>query len=82
MDTGSGHSHLPCLRTRLPEDVSQSATVHADLEIQSAGQTAQYKQVSFQVMTDLSDFKMDPPSLSAIPIKNEMPVRVEMTWRP
>ena len=30
----------------------------------------------------LSDFKIDPPSLLAIPVKNEMPVRVDMTWRP
>ena len=28
----------------------------------------------------LADFKIDPPSLFAIPVKNEMPVRVEMTW--
>ena len=83
------------VRTRLPETASASATIHADLEIQFAGQTAQYKQVAFQVVTQgnqirisgtipatLSDFKIDPPSLLAIPVKNEMPVRVEMTWRP
>jgi len=29
----------------------------------------------------LSDFKIDPPSLLAIPIKNEIPIRVEMTWQ-
>jgi hypothetical protein len=29
----------------------------------------------------LSDFKIEPPSLLMIPVKNEMPVRVEMTWR-
>ena len=29
----------------------------------------------------LTDFKIDPPSLLAIPTKDEMPVRVEMTWR-
>ena len=83
------------VRTRLPEAASASATIHADLEIQFAGQTAQYKQVAFQLVTQgnqirisgtipatLSDFKIDPPSLLAIPVKNEMPVRVEMTWRP
>jgi hypothetical protein len=83
------------VRTRLPEDVSGSVMVHADLEIQFAGETAQYKQVVFQVVTQgnqtrisgtipatLSDFKIDPPSLLAIPIKNEMPVRVDMTWHP
>ena len=30
----------------------------------------------------LSDFKIDPPSLLAMPVKNDMPIRVEMTWRP
>ena len=28
----------------------------------------------------LSDFKIDPPTLLTLPVKNEMPVRVEMTW--
>lgn len=83
------------VRTRLPETASASATIHADLEIQFAGQTAQYKQVSFQLAKEgnqmrlsgtipatLTDFKIDPPSLLAVPVKNEMPVRVEMTWRP
>jgi hypothetical protein len=86
---------LVSVRTRLPETASASATIHADLEIEFAGQTAQYKQVAFQVVTQgnqirisgiipatLSDFKIDPPSLLAIATKNEMPVRVEMTWRP
>jgi hypothetical protein len=83
------------VRTRLPEAASASATVHADLEIQFAGQAAHYKEVSFQLVTQgtetkisgtipatLSDFKIDPPSLLALPVKNEIPVRVEMTWHP
>jgi hypothetical protein len=83
------------VRTRLPEEASAPATIHADLEIQFAGQTAQYKQVPFQLATQgnqirlsgtipatLTDFKIDPPSLLALPVKNEIPVRVEMTWRP
>jgi hypothetical protein len=83
------------VRTRLPESVSGSATVNADLEIQFAGQTAQYKQVPFQLVIQgnetrisgtipakLSDFKIDPPSLLAMPVKNDIPVRVELTWHP
>ena len=83
------------VRTRLPEAASASATVHADLEIQFAGQSAHYKEVSFQLVTQgtetkisgtipatLSDFKIDPPSLLTLPVKNEIPVRVEMTWHP
>ncbi len=83
------------VRTRLPETASTSATIHADLEIQFAGQTVQYKQVTFELVNQgnqirisgtipatLSDFKIDPPTLLTMPVKNEMPVRVDMTWRP
>jgi hypothetical protein len=85
---------LVSVRTRLPEGAAGSTTIHADLEIQFAGQTATYKQlplertteadeirISAVLPTTLADFKIDPPSLLAIPVKNEMPVRVEMTWR-
>jgi hypothetical protein len=83
------------VRTRLPESASDSATILADLEIQFAGQTVQYKQVAFQLVTQgnqlritgtipatLTDFKIDPPTLLTMPVKNEMPVRVDLTWRP
>jgi hypothetical protein len=83
------------VRTRLPQSVANSSTIKADLEIQFAGQTAQYKQVQFQVVTKgnesqisgtipatLSDFKIEPPSLLTLPVKNELPIRVEMTWTP
>jgi hypothetical protein len=78
----------------LPETALTSPTIRVDLEIQLAGQTAEYKQVPFQLTAQgnqvhlsgtipakLSDFKIDPPSLLSIAVKNEMPVRVEMTWR-
>src|SRR5450432_1866072 len=42
---------LVTVRTRLPESAATSATINADLEIQFAGQTAQYKQVPFKVET-------------------------------
>src|SRR5208337_5463091 len=83
------------VRTRLPESASTSTTIQADLEIQFAGQTAQYKQVPFKLATQggetritgtipatLVDFKIEPPSLLTMPVKNEIPIRVEMTWRP
>jgi hypothetical protein len=83
------------VRTRLPESDAGSATVHADLEIQFAGHTVQYKQVAFQLVTQgnetrisgvipatLTDFKIDPPSLLTLPVKNEIPIKVEMAWRP
>lgn len=89
-----GQFPLVTVRTRLPEDAAGSATIHADLEVQFAGQTAKYSQVPFQLVTQgnetrisgtipatLSDFKIDPPSLLALPVKNEIPIRVEMTWQ-
>jgi YceI-like domain len=86
---------LVTVRTRLPEAASAAATIQANLEIQFAGQTAEYRQVSFQLVKQgnailisgtipatLSDFKIDPPTLLTFPVKNEIPVRVELTWRP
>ena len=83
------------VRTRLPESVSNSATIKADLEIQFAGQTAHYQQVAFEVTTQgnekhitgtipatLADFKIDPPSLLTMPVKNDIPVRIDLTWSP
>jgi hypothetical protein len=92
--TRGGEFPVITVRTRLPETDAASTTIHADLEIQFAGQTATYKQVPIEQVTQgpqtrisatipatLAEFKIDPPSLFAIPIKNEVPVRVEMTWR-
>jgi hypothetical protein len=92
--TRGGEFPMVTVRTHLPEDASASTTIHADLEVQFAGQTARYKQVAFEqtkqgnqttikgvIPATLSDFKIDPPSLLTIAVKNEIPVRVEMTWR-
>jgi len=70
-----------------------SSALSVDLEVQFAGQTARYQGVPFQlavqgkeihitgtVPATCSDFKIDRPSFLAVPIKNEIPVRVEMTW--
>ena len=89
-----GQFPMVTVRTRLPESMAGSATIHADLEVEFAGQTAKYSQVAFQLATQgndvrisgtipstLTDFKIDPPSLLAMPVKNEIPVRVDMTWR-
>jgi hypothetical protein len=83
------------VRFRLAETTVSQATIQVDLDIDFAGQTAHYKQVAFQktaqgndqritgtIPAKLTDFKIEPPSLLAIPTKDEIPVRVEMTWRP
>src|SRR6202140_2986313 len=46
--TRGGEFPIVTVRTRLPEDASASATIHADLEVQFAGQTAKYKQVPLE----------------------------------
>lgn len=85
---------LVIVRTRIPEQASPLGTIYADLEVQFAGQTAKYSHVPFQVSTNggevkitgtipatCSDFKIDPPSFLTISIKNEIPVKVDTTWR-
>jgi hypothetical protein len=82
------------VRFQLPESALNSPTIRCDLQVQFAGQTADYKQVSFQqsvkdgehqiigtIPTTVSDFKIDPPELLMIPIKNDMPVSVDMVWQ-
>jgi hypothetical protein len=83
------------VRTRVPESASASATINLDMEVQFAGQTVKYKQVPFQrvvqgsetritgtIPAKLSDFKIDPPSLLTMPVKNDIPVRIDLTWHP
>ena len=89
---GAEFPWLPSARG-FPRTSSVSSMIHADLEIQFAGQTAEYKQVPLQLAKEseniritgtipatFADFKIDPPSLFAMPIKNEIPVRIDMTW--
>jgi hypothetical protein len=40
------------------------------------------KRISGTIPATLTDFKIDPPSLLAMPVKNDIPIRVEMTWSP
>ncbi|MGH9343641.1 MAG: YceI family protein [Terriglobia bacterium] len=80
------------VRFQLPEAALASATIRADLQVQFAGQTVEYKQVPFQqvakgseteitgsIPVKLSDFKIKPPELLGMPIKNDVPVHVDAT---
>ncbi|HET9099675.1 MAG TPA: hypothetical protein VFN62_04745 [Acidobacteriaceae bacterium] len=82
------------VRTEFPEAETKSPTIYANLEVQFAGQTAHYQHVPFQRVTQgnrvqitgtipatCSDFKIDRPSFLTVPIKNEIPVKVDMTWQ-
>jgi hypothetical protein len=81
------------VRTSFSEAATTAPAIDADLEIELAGQTAHYSHVVFQRADDgkvvritgtipatCSDFKIDRPSFLTVPIKNEIPVKVEMTW--
>lgn len=81
------------VRTHFPASEVSAATIHADLEVQFAGQTAHYAHVPFQrtqmgtairivgtIPALCSDFKIDRPSFLTVPIKNEIPIHVDMTW--
>lgn len=81
------------VRTKLPESDESAPAIKADLEIQFAGQTAHFSQVPLEIATQgnekhitgtipatLTDFKIDPPSLLTMPVKNEIPIRIDMVW--
>ena len=82
------------VKTHFAASELNDATVYADLEVQFAGQTAHYQHVPFQrttqgkdvrisgtVPTTCSDFKIERPTFLTVPIKNEIPVKVEMSWQ-
>lgn len=81
------------VRTALVDSATADGTIYADLEVQFAGATASYRHVAFQRSTQdgqvhirgtipatCSDFKIDRPSFLTVPIKNEIPVAVDLTW--
>jgi hypothetical protein len=83
------------VRTHISEAELSAGTVDADLEIQFAGQTVHYSHVPFTrtqhgadveisgtIPATCSDFKIDRPSFLTVPIRNEIPVKVDLTWHP
>ena len=82
------------VRAQFADSETTQPTVYADLEVQFAGQTAHYTHVAFArvmrggethitgtVPATCSDFKIDRPSFLTVPIKNEIPISVDMTWK-
>jgi len=82
------------VRTQLPESDLKGGSVQANLTVQFAGQTAHYSNVPFKLVpegksirvvgtipTTVSDFKIKPPELLAMPSNNNIPVNVDMTWK-
>jgi hypothetical protein len=92
--THGAESPMVVVRTTLSESSLQSSEIHADLQIQFARQTATFAQVPFHltkqggevqitgtIPASLSDFKIPPPELLFVPIKNQIPVDVQMSWQ-
>jgi hypothetical protein len=86
---------MVAVRAKFPEVSGAESTIYADLEVQFAGQTAHYQHVAFQrsmlgdqvhitgtIPSTCSDFKIDRPSFLTVPIKNEIPVHVDLIWGP
>jgi hypothetical protein len=89
-----GEFPVVTVRAHLPESAAAGREIRADMEVAFAGTTVTFKQVALDQSTEngatritgtipatLAAFKIDPPTLLAIPVKNEIPVRVDMTWR-
>ncbi len=85
---------MAIVRADMPEADLKGGVIHVDLKIQFAGQTADLKQVVLRLVNEgkeirvegtipatLTDFHIKPPELLAMPIKNEIPITVDMTWR-
>ena len=92
--TRGGQFPMVTVRTRFPESALAGSTLRADLDIEFAGQTVHYSQLAFQltrkgnqvevagtIPATMSEFKIEPPSLLTIAMKNEIPIKVDMTWR-
>lgn len=85
---------LVIVRTEFPERDLKTGTFNVNLTVQFGGQTAHFNQIPFHIVATgdqvrvvgtipatCSDFKIAPPELLAMPIKNEIPVSVDMNWR-
>ena len=92
---GGAKFPLVSVRLRIPESAREASMARCDLEVEFAGHTAAYRQVAFTLVREgtrvrisgtipakLSDFAIPRPSLLAVPVKDDMPVRVETEWRP
>jgi hypothetical protein len=88
-----GEFPIASVRTRIPESAAAESAIRLDLDVQFAGQTVHYPGVPFElemhgdearitgiIPATLSAFKIDPPSLLTIPVKDEIPIRVEVVW--
>jgi len=92
--TRGAQNPMVVVRAEFSETDLQQSTIYADLDVQFAGQTRHYSHVAFQrqsqgnemritgtVPSSCSDFKFDRPSFLGLLISNDIPVRVDATWK-
>jgi len=92
--TRGAQDPMVVVRAKFSEAELQQSTIYADLEVQFAGQTQRYSHVAFQrqwqgnemritgsVPSTCSDFKFERPSFLGLLISNDIPVRVDATWK-
>jgi hypothetical protein len=81
------------VRAQFPDSELNQDWIHANLEVQFAGQTAHFANVPFRrthegnevriqgtIPSTCSDFKIPRPAFLTVPIQNEIPVTVDATW--
>lgn len=84
---------LITVRFRLPEADVDAPNFDCDLEVNFAGTTAHYTHIPFHqnmagaehhitgtIPATLTDFKITPPSFLTVPIRNDIPVKVDTNW--
>ena len=85
---------IVAVRFRIPDAAADATTLDCDLEVSFAGNVDHYYHVPFHqdvngtthritgsIPSTLTGFKIPPPSFLGVAIKNEIPVRVDTTWR-
>jgi hypothetical protein len=93
--TRGGEFPVVSVRLRIAQATLDAETLDCDLEVQFAGNTAHYSHVMFQQVRDgvsrhitgtvpstLADFKIPPPSFLTVAVKNAIPVKVDLVWKP
>lgn len=84
------------VRTSVPAASLHPGILHADVLVSFAGQQKRFSHLAFHVSAGgdgelelqgtipakLTDFTITPPELLLMPIHNDIPITLDMTWRP
>lgn len=93
--TRGGTNPMVIVRTSFDETVAARQPVALGLVIEFGGKKATYQNIPFDVQRQdagfthtkgtitvkLSDFAITPPSLLAMPLKDDVPISVDAVWR-